>query len=129
MSVNMRPFRMSDLLHLEVQERHMAIWPLLWRQGLSLRCMLGPWSWTAELDGRPIAACGILDNAYAWSLLGAGLGWHMIPVIRTTRNALVSYAIVRGPVYAHIDATHPEAVRWARLLGFKPLTGITWRFS
>ena len=129
MSVKIRPFRLSDLLHLEVQERHLAISPFLWRQGLSLRCMLRPWSWTAELDGVPVSACGILDNSYAWSLLGEGLGSNMIPVIRATRRALVSYARVVGPVYAHIDDTHPEAVRWARLLGFEPFEGVTWRFS
>ena len=129
MSVNMRPFRLSDLLHLRVQSRHLAISPILWRQGLGLRRIIGPWSWTAELAGSPVAACGILDNAYAWALLGEGLGRTMIPVIRTTRNALVSHVIVRGPVYAHIDGDHPEAVRWARLLGFAPCEGITWRFG
>ena len=125
----MRPFRLSDLLHLEVQERHVAIWPVLWRMGFHLRCMLGPWSWTAELDGRPIAACGILEDGYAWALLGEGLSGNMIPVTRTVRNALVSHARVIGPVYAHVDDTHPEAVRWARVLGFKPFEGITWRFT
>lgn len=129
MSVKIRPFKLSDLLRLEVQKRHMAIWPIIWRQGLNLQKMLGPWSWTAERDEQPIAACGILEGGWAWALLGEGLGRDMVPVIRTTRNALVSHATVLGPVYAHIDDTHPEAVRWAGILGFEPFEGITWRFS
>ncbi len=128
MSVKFRAFRLSDIVRLDVQQRHLAISPMLWRQGLGLRRMLGPWSWTADIDGRPVAACGILDNSYAWALLGEGLGRNMLPVTRTVRAALVSHAIVRGPVHAHIDARHPEAVRWARALGFRPHSGITWRF-
>ena len=129
MSVNMRPFRLSDLLHLEVQERHAAVAPLLWRQGLSIKCMLGPWSWTTELDGRPVASYGVLENAYAWALLGEDLGRTMVSITRSVQSILASHAMIRGPVYEEIDPTHPEAIRWACILGFEPFEGTTWRFT
>ena len=125
----MLPSGIADLLDLEVQGRHAAVVAILWRQGLSITCMLGPLSWTTELDGRPVASYGILENAYAWALLGEDLGGTMVPITRSVRSVLASYAMIRGPVYEEIDPTHSEAVRWAYILGFQPFEGTTGRFT
>ena len=129
MRVKIRLFRLSDLLHLKVQKRHLAISPFFWRHFLLLGDMLGPWSLTAEVDGHPVASYGALEGGWTWALLEEGLGRHMIPITRSIKRLLSSHVQVVGPVYAHIDEDHPEAVRWARILGFEPFEGKTWRFG
>lgn len=34
-----------------------------------------------------------------------------------------------GPTYAEVDKTHPEALRWVKLLGFRPDGGERWVFD
>lgn len=132
MSLKIEPFSFSDLLLFEVQEAHAPLLPRLLARPLTVqRAAEGPWSYTAWLPcGVPAAACGILHNGYAWALLAPDMRRHMLAVTRAVSAILADYRVAVGPVSAEIDTSHPEAVRWAALLGFRPLgAGRTWVYG
>lgn len=125
------PFRLGHLLDLRVQPEHAPIMPQLWALGMPQlqSAMVGPWSWTAVRDERPVAACGILENGYAWALLGNDLKRDMVRVTRVVRRVLDTHRHAVGPVLAAIDETRPDAVRWAKFLGFSPTPNGDWCFD
>lgn len=125
------PFGMSDLLNMEVQGRHAWLVPHVWRNLLVVeRQMVSPWSWTMwSVYGSPLGACGILPDGGTWAFLGSGLRPHMLMATRRTRQELENHVQVMGPVYAEVDKTHPEALRWVRLLGFRHDKGERWVFD
>lgn len=92
--------------------------------------MVGPWSWTMWSEyGIPLGAAGILENGGAWAFLGSGLRPHMLRATREARRGLENYVWEVGEVYAEVDKTHPEALRWVKLLGFRPSGGERWVFD
>lgn len=102
--------------------------PYVWRNLLVVeRQMVGPWSWTMWSGyGLPLGACGILPDGGAWAFLGPGLRPHMLAATRRARRELEDYASVARPAYAEVDKSHPEALRWVRLLGFRHDAGERW---
>lgn len=127
--IRVEPFAFSDLLMFEVQRAHAVLTPMLLARPLSAqRAMEGPWSYTAwSAFGVPVAACGMLLSGYAWALLAPDLRHYMLPVSRAVRRVMADYRAQEGPVFAEIDSGYPEAVRWAKLLGFQPEgAGRTW---
>ena len=76
----------------------------------------------AFLDGDDVlAAYGLATKwpgvAYAWALLSADAGRHMVALTRAIRAELDAAEF--GRVEMAVDAGFPEAVRFARVLGFR----------
>ena len=130
MSLQFLPFEVSDLDAMDVQARHRPILEMAqWAAGQIKKTVEGPYSWTAWTPyGQAVAACGILEDGHAWAFLGTGSPKHYVAITRKVRQVLECHVAIIGPVYAAIDPNHPEAVRWARLLGFRP-EGTKWVFD
>lgn len=131
MSVKIEPFGFSDLWLMDVQDRHAPIIPLLARRVFSVqRLAEGPWSYTAwNACGVPVACCGIMPGGGAWAFLGADMRRYMTPVTRHVLRVLKDHVALEGPVYADIDMSYPAAIRWAKLLGFRPGAESRWVFN
>ena len=125
------PFGVSDLLTMDVQERHAWMLPHALRNLLAAEhAMVGPWSWTMWSEyGIPLGAAGILRDGGLWAFLGPGLRPYMLRATREARRGLESYVRNVGPTYAEVDKTHPEALRWVKLLGFRQEGGERWVFD
>ena len=125
------PFGVSDLLGMEVQKHHAWMIPYVWRNSLVVaRQMVSPWSWTMWSEyGYPLGACGILPDGGTWAFLGSRLRPHMLMATRRTRRELENHVWDVGPAYAEVDKSHPEALRWVRLLGFRHDAGERWVFD
>lgn len=131
MSVRIEPFGFSDLWLMDIQGRH-ALWrPVFARRAFAVqRLMEGPWSYTAwSAYGIPVACCGVLPDGGAWAFLSADMKRHMVPVGRAVRRVLGDHVALSGPVYADIDTTYPAAIRWVKLLGFRPEAENRWIFD
>ena len=78
-------------------------------------------SWTALLDGRPIACAGIVEQwegrGLAWALLAHDCGRHFIAITRAVQRALTASPFRR--VEAQVDAEFGPGMRWAQMLGFE----------
>lgn len=124
-------FGIADLLDMDVQERHAWMVPRVWRNLLIVHpVMVGKWSWTMWSEyGIPVGSCGITPDGGAWAFLTPLIRPHMVSATRKTRDALRSHLKEVGPVYADIDKTHPEALRWVKLLGFRHDDGERWVFD
>lgn len=124
------PFELADLEDIQVQQRHSGLVPLILARPFAfIRATEGPWSWTYWTEtGRPVACAGILKNGSAWAFLGTDMRREMVPFLRATRQVLEAYSAAVGPVRSDIDTASPEAVRWARLLGFRQIDGSNWEF-
>ncbi len=131
MSVEIAPFELADLVKMDIQPKHASIKPLFCRYILSLGELVGPWSYTAwNQYGLPVASIGVLLNGYVWAFLSPALRRDMLAVTRYAMGVMDDHALAVGPILADIDAEHPEAVRWAKLLGFRQSSkGATWQFS
>lgn len=125
------PFGVSDLLTMDVQDHHAWMIPHAFRNLLAVEhTMVGQWSWTIWSEyGIPLGAAGILRDGGAWAFLGSGLRPYMLRATRVARRGLEDYVQNVGPTYAEVDKTHPEALRWVRLLGFRPDGGERWVFD
>lgn len=70
---------------------------------------------------RVAAVCGI-TKSWAWALLADGLDrGQMAPIHRRVSKVLFDHAEQVGPVLVKIDGFFTPGVRWARMLGFKPI--------
>lgn len=80
----------------------------------------GP-AWTAVVDGLPVACAGFVPvwvgRAYAWALLGADVGPHLLAVTRAIRCRLASSGFRR--VEMAVDCEFANGRQWARMLGFE----------
>lgn len=80
----------------------------------------GP-AWTAVVDGLPVACAGFvpvwIGRAYAWALLGADVGPHLLAVTRAIRCRLASSGFRR--VEMAVDCEFANGRQWARMLGFE----------
>lgn len=79
-------------------------------------------SYTAIVDGRPVACSGIVEQwegrALAWALLDGEIGPHaFVRVSRAVRRFLDASTYRR--IEMQVDADHAQAIRWAELLGFE----------
>ena len=125
------PFGVSDLLTMDVQDRHTWMIPHAFRNLLAVEhVMVSLWSWTMWSGyGIPLGAAGILQDGGTWAFLTPGLRPYMLRATREARRGLESYVRNVGPTYAEVDKTHPEALRWVKLLGFRPEGGERWVFD
>lgn len=80
----------------------------------------GP-AWTAVVDGLPVACAGFVPvwvgRAYAWALLGADVGPHLLAVTRAIRCRLACSGFRR--VEMAVDCEFANGRQWARMLGFE----------
>lgn len=102
-------------LGLKVQPRHREVHRII-IEGLDRVPLDG--AYTLLRDGEPVAIGGIHDGL-GWALLGEDLRrGEMVVIHRVASKLLRGY---NRPVVAEIDETHPEAVRWAKVLGMVKL--------
>lgn len=113
MKVKFRPLRVSDFYEIELQPRHSYGAPLFYANPLALHALTeSPYSFTMEVDGKPMAALGPTANREWWAYLGCDLKRHMVRLVRYTNLMADMY----GPLWASVDRTHPEAERFMLLL-------------
>ena len=130
-TVKIVPFGVSDMRVMDVQERYVSIIPHVWRNLLMVeQSMVGPWSWTMwSVHGRALCACGILSDGGAWAFLSPHIRPHLLAATRRTHLELQGHLLEKGPVYAEVDRTHLQALRWVKLLGFRHDAGERWVFD
>lgn len=120
----------------EHQEDHAGILEVLGGLSQAELAEVFRWSWTAveviplskrHCRMRVAAVCGI-TRSWAWALLAEGLDrGQMAPIHRRVAKALRDHAEQVGPVLVKIDGFFTPGVRWARLLGLKPIKASdTW---
>lgn len=77
-------------------------------------------SFAALVDGKPIAAAGVIElwtgRFHAWALMGKEAGPHMLAITRATRAYLDTVPLRR--VEMAVDCRNHAAIRWADMLGF-----------
>lgn len=131
MTLRFEPFRIDHAFDFEVQPQHQWLVPLLGEYKGDLKAIMErPYSWTARgEDDRVIACCGVMENGYAWALLGPDLFWNMLPITKKVREVLSNHLESEGPVYADVDPMFAPAVRWARLLDFRQEGDRLWVFD
>jgi hypothetical protein len=78
-------------------------------------------AWTAMDGEQPIACAGLVEvwsgRAYAWALLSADAGRHMVSITRAIRYRLDTAKFNR--IELAVAAGFAPGVRFARLLGFE----------
>lgn len=130
MRIDVRRFEPADLDAIEIQPRHASGITALVAERPGLKHLMRNWGYTAWTPyGVPAAICGVLPNGTAWAILATDLKRFMVPISRAVRAVLKAHAREQGPVWADIDSTHPEAVRWARALGFREQSAGRWVFG
>ncbi len=115
--VRIRRYVPADVQRIALQpaQAHVSIAP-----DAAVSLSLASEAYTAEHAGRVIAIVGAQRHndhrAEGWALLAADLGPLMLPITRAVRGWL------KQGRYARVDITvatdFPEALRWARVLGF-----------
>lgn len=78
-------------------------------------------AYTGEVDGQVVAIVGVTEHnryrAEGWALLAGELGPLMLPITRAMRGWLAQSKYQRIDITVATD--FPEAVRWAKVLGFQ----------
>lgn len=109
------PAKPEHILNLKIQPRHREAYRLI-VEALDQMPLAG--ALTLLRDGVPVAVGGIHDGV-GWALLSEDLRrGEMVVIHRVASRLLREY---NRPVVAEINEAHPEAVRWARLLGMVKL--------
>lgn len=115
-SVRFRPLRVSDFYNIELQPRHAHAEPVFHANPLVLHALTdSPFSFTMEVDGKPVAALGPTDTREIWAYLGHDLKRHMVRLVRYTRAMLEMY----GHCWARVDRNNPDGERFMLLLGLR----------
>ena len=77
--------------------------------------------WAAIVDGRAVAAAGLVElwpgRSYAWALLDKAAGPHMLGITRAIRSRLDASPSRR--IEMAVDACFPAGCRFALMLGFE----------
>ncbi len=125
------PFGVSDMRVIDVQDRYVSLIPHVWKNLLMVEeALVAPWSWTMwSVHGRALGACGILPDGGTWAFLSPHIRPHLLAATRRTHLELQCHSCEVGPAYAEVDKTHPEALRWVKLLGFRHEAGGRWVFD
>ena len=122
MKVKFRALKPSDFYEIEAQPRHARLLTWLRANPLSMyRLTDDPFSFTMEVNGRAVAACGTTHEREIWGILGGDMRRTMVPFTRYSRAMMAQYT-VGGPCWASIDRTVPTSVRWALALGMHLVT-------
>jgi hypothetical protein len=78
-------------------------------------------SFAAIVDGKPIAAAGVIElwqsRGHCWALMGKDAGPHMLAITRATRAFLATAPFRR--LEMAVDVNNWPAIRWAEMLGFE----------
>jgi len=133
MSVDILRLAAEDILDIDVQPQHYDSW----RKTVAYLGTLQPYlenDYTVTVidnETEEVLAClGIAEGdecGLAWSYLRRDLKKHMLAVTRISWHyCLEPYRLEKGQAFAEIDSQHPEAVRWAQILGFKPWGKDNW---
>ncbi len=122
-------------MDLDVQDNYAGTWRDAIGLGSKLSVIENEYSWTAIKwhEGRhiPLACCGIgMENAETWGFLAKDLHGHHLEITRTVKFMLDAYVQNEGRhVVALIDRTYEPAVRWAKLLKFRPVDDDNWIYQ
>jgi hypothetical protein len=94
-------------------------WPVRLSSGL-LEVIARANSWTAVVDGDPVAVAGTMQQwpgrHTSWAYLGDDIGPHMHWITRETRKHL---ADVKGRIELTVREDFKAGHQWARMLDFK----------
>jgi len=86
-----------------------------------LEFIAGMEAYTALVDDRPLACCGLLPfhpgRSLAWAFIAEDVGTHLLGVTKAVRTFLDLRAPRRVEMY--VDAGFEPGERWARMLGFQ----------
>jgi len=112
------PFQAGHLAQLSLQEAQMYLSDWVTRK--SALVLEDAPSYTALVDGDPVAAAGILPQwhgrAIAWAFLSNMGAGQFIGVHRAVKGFLDGCYVQR--IEMTVDCDFPEAHRWAEMLGF-----------
>lgn len=115
------PFQADHVLQLHLQKMQASKFDEINvpEYGMALEKCGG--SYTAIVDGRPIACAGIVEQwahrGLAWALLGEESGQHFVAITRAVKRMLAIAHYHR--IEMHVNAEFPQAMRWAEMLGFE----------
>lgn len=75
-------------------------------------------------DGLPVMCAGIYRYdgfGLAWTLFNRDMKKEMVFCVRTVRRYIAKFkSLTDFPIYATVDASIPDAIRWNKLVGFRP---------
>lgn len=127
--VKFLPFKANDLRSLEVQARHEPVRNFVSKRPLLLADIEDSlWSFTMHADGKPRACVGATEEGAIWAFLAKDLRRWMLPLTRYGRSMIDAHVAVVGPLWAELDPEYPEAVKWARLAGFRQIDRSLWTY-
>lgn len=114
-------FQPEHALQIRLQPMQLATEPTVTPAEAEALARAGP-SYTAlGEDGTVYATAGIIPQwqgrAVAWAMVAHNAGPHFLRITREIRLFLASCGFRR--IETAVDAAFPEALRWARLLGFE----------
>jgi len=121
MSVELYPMQADDLFWIDLRDEYRdKVTEIL---EANPHVFEGPYSHTLwHSSGVPLSAAGIMHNGESWALMSRdmkGYGLKFSAYVRS--HGLEPWVRDTGtPVIAHVDNDFPEAIRWVRLLGFRP---------
>lgn len=84
---------------------------------------------TYLVDGEVKIISGFLPDGEAWACFCETVGFHLAPITRHVRAELEEFSLRGVTPWARIDPKHPQAVRWAQMLGFVPNLGEVWVYD
>lgn len=125
MNVSFRDFLLSDLMALDIQDVHRdakerALGSVYVLCGMAA-CKE---AFTMLVDGKVQAICGH-SNGELWAFLGKDLKKSMLALTRYGMARIKAF----GPVRAYIDESSKNAIRWAKLAGFRPIEFGYWAYD
>jgi predicted lipase len=113
---------LSDLMALDIQDVHKDAKDRALGSVYVLASMAAcKEAFTMLEDGKVLACCGHSDGEL-WAFLGKDLKRSMLALTRYGLERIKEF----GPVRAWIDVTNRNAIRWAKLAGFRPIEFGYW---
>lgn len=117
--INLVPFHVEHLRSLDLQPAQAYMRAFM--EEAALKTLEGAWSYTANLEGKPVACGGLAHvcgvRAVAWSYLSEEAGVALLELTRLVRHALEQCPYQR--VEITVDVEFAAGHRWARMLGFE----------
>jgi hypothetical protein len=117
--MNVIPYKAEHLLALQLQAGQRGVAPFITPDYAKM--LEGTWSFTAMVDGDPIAVCGITElwtnRAMVWSFLGQQAGPHFFALTKACKRVMDLSPYRR--LEAEADCEFAPAHRWLRILGFE----------
>lgn len=125
MNVKFRDFLLSDLLALDIQDVHKDAKARTLGSVYAMNNMANcKEAFTMLVDGKVQAVCGH-THGELWAFLGKDLKKSMLALTRYGLAKIKAF----GPVRAWIDERHGNAIRWAKLAGFRPIGYGYWVYD